>query len=249
MKKLAAVGSLIGVLMYGGWAISLAQTPRNFSGTWLLDKEKTRDLPPQLESYTLIVTQDDQQITIKTKVAGSLRPAAAPGGGRGSGGGFPGAGRGGGYPGGRMGGGLPGERPGDEFPGATPGGGPGGIGFPSGRGGGFPDTPMPGANPALRGRALGMVIPQVSYNLDGKETETELGDRTPGLARLKAKWKKDGKVLELSVVRRLDFQGNQMTITTKEQWELSEDGKVLKLRRTVSLPMGSDEVKLVFNKG
>jgi hypothetical protein len=245
MKKLVAVGSLIGILMCGVWTISLAQTPTNFSGTWVLDKERTRDLPPQLESYTLIVTQNDQQIAIETKVAGSLRPAA-PGGSRGSGGGFPGAGRGGSYPGGRMGGGFPGERSGGEFPGGTP---EGGIGFPGGRGGSFPDTPMPGANPALRGRALSMVIPQLSYNLDGKETETELGDRTPGLARLKAKWKKDGKVLELSVVRKLDFQGTQMTISTKEQWELSEDGKVLKLKRTVNLPMGSDEVKLVFNKG
>jgi len=41
---------------------------------------------------------------------------------------------------------------------------------------------------------------------------------------------------------------NDFTLTTKEQWELSEDGKVLKVKRTIETPMGSQEATLTFNK-
>jgi hypothetical protein len=76
----------------------------------------------------------------------------------------------------------------------------------------------------------------------------ELGAPMPGTATLKTKWKKDGKVLELSAVRRLAVQGNNVTVTTKERWELAEDGKVLRVQRTVGTPMGMDEAKFTFTK-
>ena len=65
----------------------------NFAGTWVLDKKKTSDLPPTLESYRLTVTQNAQQLTVETDMQGEVgmpgRPAR-PGGGRSGRGGFPG---------------------------------------------------------------------------------------------------------------------------------------------------------------
>jgi hypothetical protein len=86
------------------------------------------------------------------------------------------------------------------------------------------------------------------YNLDGSESTVEVAGRMPGKATLKAKWLGEGKTLELSSVRNLNFQGNEVTITTKEHWELAEEGKVLKIHRTTESPRGTQEAKLTFNK-
>lgn len=87
-----------------------------------------------------------------------------------------------------------------------------------------------------------------TYNLDGTETTAEIGGRMPGKATLKAKWLDGGKILELTSVRQGNFQGNEFTITTKEHWELAEDGKVLKVHRITESPRGSQEATLVFTK-
>jgi hypothetical protein len=87
-----------------------------------------------------------------------------------------------------------------------------------------------------------------TYNLDGTETTAEIAGRMPGKATLKAKWLDDGKILELTSVRQASFQGNEFTITTREHWELAEDGKVLKVHRVTESPRGSQETKLVFTK-
>jgi hypothetical protein len=228
MKSLLVVCSLAGTLVLGIWAASAVPAQPDFSGTWILDKDRTADLPPQLENYTMVVTQNDQQLTVETKVVGDLRPSGGPnGGGRGPHGNYPDGGRGpgGGFPGGRPGGGFPG---GSRGPGGEPGGGrgPGGGGF----------------------KAWGLVIPTATYRLDGTETTADVGGRMPGKATLKAHWKEDGKGLELSVVRNPDFQGNQVTISTQERWELSTDGGVLTVQRTVETPRGTGTWKLIFNK-
>lgn len=82
MKKLLAIGSLFGVLMIGLWAASAA--PANFAGTWVLDKSKSESLPrnwENAESVTLVVTQDDKQLTYETKIVGGGGPGGGPGGG------------------------------------------------------------------------------------------------------------------------------------------------------------------------
>jgi hypothetical protein len=67
----------------------------NFAGTWALNKSKSADLPPQwsnLESLTLTVTQDAQQLTVASemKMAADANAGGGMGGGRGRGmGGFP----------------------------------------------------------------------------------------------------------------------------------------------------------------
>jgi hypothetical protein len=89
---------------------------------------------------------------------------------------------------------------------------------------------------------------KLTYKLDGSETTAEVGGRMPGKATLKAKWMDDGKILQLDTVRNVTVQDNPVTITQKEQWELAEGGKVLKIHRTTESPRGTQEAKLTFNK-
>ena len=90
--------------------------------------------------------------------------------------------------------------------------------------------------------------PQKStYNLDGSETSLEMTGRMSGKAALKAKWQGDS-ILELSSVLKTNIQGNDVTITTTEHWELADGGKTLKVHRTQETPRGTQEVKMVFTK-
>jgi hypothetical protein len=87
-----------------------------------------------------------------------------------------------------------------------------------------------------------------TYNLDGSETTQEMTGRMPGKAALKAKWQDDGKILELSSVLKANMQGNDVTITTTEHWELADGGKTLKVHREQESPQGKRESKYVFVK-
>ena len=87
-----------------------------------------------------------------------------------------------------------------------------------------------------------------SYNLDGSETMQEMTGRMPGKAALKAKWQGDGKILELNSVLKAQVQGNDVTITTTEHWELADGGKTLKVHREQESPRGKQETKLTFVK-
>ncbi len=169
MRKTKLAFVTLGTFIFSACTFCTATAQTDFSGTWVLDKHKTRNLPCQLEGYRMVVAQSEQQLTVETEVEGDLRPPA-----RESGESSP---RGGGFPGGPGGGGFPGGPSGGGFP-----GGPGGGGFP---GGGSPSGLM----------ALGMVIPTATYSLDGKETTAELEGRLPGRATLRAKWTKDRRFL------------------------------------------------------
>ncbi|HYV07368.1 MAG TPA: hypothetical protein VFB82_22425 [Blastocatellia bacterium] len=87
-----------------------------------------------------------------------------------------------------------------------------------------------------------------TYNLDGSETSMEMTGRMPGKAALKAKWQGDGKILELNSVLKANIQGNDVTITTTEHWELADGGKTLKVHRVSENPRGTQESKLTFTK-
>lgn len=86
------------------------------------------------------------------------------------------------------------------------------------------------------------------YNLDGSETTANVEGRFPGKATRKAKWMNEGKTLELNTVLNANVQGNDVTITTLEHWELAEDGKVLKVHRVTESPRGKNENNFVFAK-
>src|SRR5260370_42624308 len=49
----------------------------NFGGNWVLDKTKSQGLDPRMQNadVTWVITQDDKQISIETKVAGGQPPA------------------------------------------------------------------------------------------------------------------------------------------------------------------------------
>ena len=61
----------------------------NFAGTWALDKSKSQGLDPRMQNADVnwVITQDDKQISIETKVTGGQPPAGGPGSGGGMGGG------------------------------------------------------------------------------------------------------------------------------------------------------------------
>lgn len=230
MKRVLIGCALTLVLVAGVFAAS--STPANFSGTWVLDKDKSDGLPRQLqnvESYTMVVTQDDKQLTVENKIAGGARGGDQNsasgenntprdrGGQAGGQAGSQGSGQDGSMTGGRRRGGFGGQ-----------GGGQGG-----GRGG--------------RG-GMGMGTGTATYKLDGTESKVESAGGRGGAATLKAQWKDSGKVLELTNSRSFNVQGNDMTRTVKDRWELADGGKTLKVKRSVDGMQGSQESTLVFSK-
>ena len=88
----------------------------------------------------------------------------------------------------------------------------------------------------------------MTYDLDGNETTAEVGGRMPGKATLKAKWLADGKKLELSQKRIMNNQGNEVTVTSTETWELADNGKTLRVHRVSESPRGTQDATLVYTK-
>ena len=213
MKKTQVAFKIIGMVILSFCAISIGAAQDNFSGTWVLDKAKTRDLPSGLKSYTMVVTQNEQKIVVETKVEGDLRlPKSGPSEG-------------------------PPEMP-------APINGPAG-----GMEGGFGGSNSPGAGLPSGALALRMVDPETTYSLDGKETQSQVETPKPSTLKLKAKWAKDKKSLELSSVLVTNSSGNNVRFTKNEKWTLSEGGQVLKIQRSVDTPRGMDTIKLIFQKG
>jgi len=210
--------------------------PTNFSGNWVLNFGQTKNPPAGLQRYSMVVNQDEQQLKVDTSLQGDLQ--ATPN--RPNSGGYPG-GSPGGYPGGRRGGmggglGLPGGI-GIGMPG-------GGMGMPRGGGG------RPRAEGPLQGNvAAYKLYPQSAvYKLDGSESTVQLGDPEQTNATSKAEREKNGEVLKLSLVGNGDSDQRGGKIQLKEQWKLSDDGKSLKVDRSIKSPEGSGTVHLVFLK-
>lgn len=89
MRKIF-VGITTACVLLAGVLSASAAAPASFAGTWALDKAKSEGLPPNaaaIESLTLTVTQDAQQLTVDSKATmGSQADAAGgPGQGRGRG--------------------------------------------------------------------------------------------------------------------------------------------------------------------
>ncbi len=190
------------------------------------------------------MNQDQQELNVKTSLQGDLQPAQSDASGYpGGSGGNPG-GSSGGYPGGRggMGGGMgmPG-RGGMGMPG-------GGMGAP--RGGGMPGGGGGGRGGEGRGSvAAYQIYPQsVVYKLDGSASSAQLGDPEQTEATSKAELEKSGEALKLSLVGNENSGQKGGKIQVKEEWRLSQDGKSLKVDRSVKSPEGSGTVHLVFTK-
>jgi hypothetical protein len=87
-----------------------------------------------------------------------------------------------------------------------------------------------------------------NYSLEGKETQTE---GVPGIpaasATLKANLEKDGK-LKLTSTRKFNSQMGEVTVTTKETWELLDGGKTLKVVRETENRRGLQTSEMYFTK-
>ena len=212
--------------------------PTDFSGNWVLNLDETKNPPAGLQQYSMVVNQDEQKLKVETKLEGDLQATPnAP-----SSGNNPAGSSGGGYPGGRggMGGGvgMPG-RIGMGMPG-------GGMGMPRGGGGaGRPrnEGPLHGDVAAYK-----LYPHSAAYKLDGSEATAQLGDQEQTTATSKAERAKNGGVLKLSLVGKGDSGQGGSKIQIKEQWKLSDDGKFLKVDRSIKSPEGSGTVHLVFSK-
>lgn len=87
---------------------------------------------------------------------------------------------------------------------------------------------------------------EISYNLDGSKAKVQVAGRMPGEATVYLEKKEDGKVV-LHSERELNIQGNAVKIKSTEVWELTDNGKTLKTRRTVESPRGTQAMELVFS--
>lgn len=86
-----------------------------------------------------------------------------------------------------------------------------------------------------------------TLTFDGKETESAGGF---GNAKRKstAKWSDDGKVLTVSYILKLEFNGEANEIKGTEKYSLSDDGKTLTLQSNSAAPMGDISSKAVYDK-
>jgi hypothetical protein len=219
--------------------------PADFSGTWTLDTNQTKKVPQGLESYTMLVAQDTQEVKVQTKLEGDLRPtgdlsAPYPQGGQGTGysGRFPGT-MGGGM--GRIGGmGMPGGRMGGPMSEGTPVG----VGTPGGTGG----RPRMERHSPGAAAAFTLYPERAVYKLDGSGSSVELGGPMHDNATAKAAWAKGGKQIRLSLAGTGNSEESRGAINVKDQWKLSKDRQHLLVDRTVHTPSGSASIHLVFDK-
>lgn len=87
------------------------------------------------------------------------------------------------------------------------------------------------------------------YSLEGKETKVEMeGPMGKMPVSLKASLETNG-TLKLSSTRTFSGPMGEITMTTKETWKLSADGKTLTIERETSSPRGAMTTTLVFTKG
>jgi hypothetical protein len=227
----------------------------DFSGNWVLSAGESSNLPAGLDAYSMLVTENDQQLKVETTLKGDLRPTETPD--LGGPGGGPGGGGPGNYPGSPMG-----------YPGGVgmgmPMPGRGGMGMPGGgsrgpMGEGMPGGGMPGGGGGggrSRGQsrshaeiaALRLYPPTATYKLDGSESTAALGGPDGSDATLKADWAKNGQVLKLSATGSEEGRQRAGEIQMKDQWKLSKDGQSLMVDRSVRSPEGSGTVHLVFHK-
>lgn len=224
-------------------ALAQAKTPSkpaDFSGNWVLDTSKTKNLPEGLEAYSIVVNQDAQQLKVQALLQGNLRPREGP---RGT------------YPGGTQGPVLPGSHPGRGvggmgLPGAGMGLPGGGMGVPIGGGmpGGGGDQSRAENRSQATIAAFTFYPRNATYNLDGSESSAQLGDPSHNDATLKADWAKNGEVLKLSLVGTGNSVLKGSKIQMKDQWKLSKDGQLLMVERAVRSPGGSVTLHLVFRK-
>ncbi len=86
-----------------------------------------------------------------------------------------------------------------------------------------------------------------TFTLDGKGKDVTMDTpRGPSTATLSGK--SDGGKLILTTSRSFDGPNGPMTMSSKETWELSADGKTLTINTERTTPRGTDSTTKVFTK-
>jgi len=86
-----------------------------------------------------------------------------------------------------------------------------------------------------------------TYSLDGKETTVTVDSQMVSMpVTLKAKF--EGSKLSLSQTRTFNGERGEMSMTTKEIWELEADGKTLTVTRESTRARGTNSSTMVFVK-
>ena len=98
----------------------------------------------------------------------------------------------------------------------------------------------------IRGRE--QTSQEFTYKLDGGETTADVVRPLAGTMNLKASWTEATKTLELTSSITGENNGKEATITTREQWQLAEQGKALQITRTRQSPQGKQRFKLHFDR-
>ncbi len=86
-------------------------------------------------------------------------------------------------------------------------------------------------------------VQKLVYKLDGSESVNPAG--RGGEVRSKVSW--DGAKLVINSSQTMSMGGNEMTITTKEVWEIAADG-TLTITTTRQTPQGERTTKSVYTK-
>jgi hypothetical protein len=98
-----------------------------------------------------------------------------------------------------------------------------------------------------RGGGFGGGDGTTTYTLDGKETSIE-ADGPMGKIPVKLKAELEPGKLKLTSSRTFNTQMGEATMTTKEIWTLSDDGKTLTVKRDTETPRGTNSSEMVFTK-
>jgi hypothetical protein len=108
------------------------------------------------------------------------------------------------------------------------------------------NTPNPTGAPGGMGRGFGGDT-SVTYTLDG--TETTIQQEGPnGPLPVKLTGKLDAGKLNLATTRTFNGPNGEISISSKDSWTLSPDGKTLTVNREQSSPRGNSTMELVFVK-
>ena len=98
-----------------------------------------------------------------------------------------------------------------------------------------------------RGGGFGGGDSAMTYTLDGKETTIQQ-EGPMGQVPVTLKAKLEGSKLNLSSSRTFNGPNGEVSVSTKETWTLSDDGKTLTVHREQTSPRGTSSYDLVFAK-
>lgn len=104
-----------------------------------------------------------------------------------------------------------------------------------------------GGGRGMGGRGFGGGDGVAVYTLDGKETTTTR-DTPMGAVPVKRTATVDGSKVKLSSSSTFSGPNGEMTISTKDVWSLSADGKTLTVDRESTSPRGASTTQMVFMK-